>query len=702
MKSKIKIFLMTILIATMILASPINRVEAANSLKLIVEGEDITSIAMPVIENSRTLVPIRFVSEHLGSEVSWDNDTRTVLIEDTNKSILLKINSKLINYDGGKDYALSDVEPKLLNKDGIGNSRTYVPLRLVSDALDIGVEWNENERTVYIDSNRPVEKFENSIEIISQDKNEVISGETTLQVKRSREYPKGSHIKFLLIDQGDTEGFILAKSNNIDGIFKYSPKIEDNGKKALVASIYNQNGILIDGHAMAIEVKLDPKVELAGVDEGQVVATTVDLSANTNFTPLYVKYEMEKINSSSGEDVKLTSVKDPLGAFNWNPMMKENGLYSVRVLAYDTKGKAYYSEAKKIEVNKDRVLTLNGVKENMKIDKSVTLSANRNFDVSETSYMVKDLDTGVVSTLVNIPYGSYTWNPGPDESGIKELFVRVVDRGVTYESEPVRVSVDGEPKIMLEGIKPNQIIGKAAILNYESNVDVDKVEYIITNSSTNKEIYIEPEAGNSEAIYAPLKNEKGERIIEVRGEYRGQIISSEKIKFKVYNGELFSPQPIVKKDEFISLASKLAAKSYKDTGMSAALQTAQAILETGWGQSVPVDKYTGLKSNNLFGIKGRGTKGSVVSNTWEVYNGETYRVDADFRAYENLDESWKDHKTFLINGERYKDFTEVMYDYTKGAWALKRAGYATDPEYPIKLINLIIKYNLDDLDKIKI
>ena len=135
--------------------------------------------------------------------------------------------------------------------------------------------------------------------------------------------------------------------------------------------------------------------------------------------------------------------------------------------------------------------------------------------------------------------------------------------------------------------------------------------------------------------------------------------------------------------------------------MSAALQVAQSILETGWGQSVPTDKYTGLLSNNLFGIKGKGPAGSVTSNTWEVYNGITYRVDADFRAYHNVDQSWAAHKEFL-NGERYTSFRAVMYDFTQGAWALKRAGYATDPQYPIKLMKLINQYNLYELDKVGI
>ena len=51
----------------------------------------------------------------------------------------------------------------------------------------------------------------------------------------------------------------------------------------------------------------------------------------------------------------------------------------------------------------------------------------------------------------------------------------------------------------------------------------------------------------------------------------------------------------------------------KRSGMSAALQTAQAMLESGWGQSIPVDKYNGELSYNLFGIKGTGTAGTVIS-----------------------------------------------------------------------------------------
>ena len=134
--------------------------------------------------------------------------------------------------------------------------------------------------------------------------------------------------------------------------------------------------------------------------------------------------------------------------------------------------------------------------------------------------------------------------------------------------------------------------------------------------------------------------------------------------------------------------------------MSAALQVAQAILETGWGQSIPVDKYSGLFSNNLFGIQGTGPAGTVISNTWEEYNGVAFRIDANFRAYHSIEQSWGDHKNLLLVAARYQPFRDVMYDSNLGAWALKRAGYATDSQYPMKLMDIIMRFDLRKLDDV--
>jgi hypothetical protein len=238
-------------------------------------------------------------------------------------------------------------------------------------------------------------------------------------------------------------------------------------------------------------------------------------------------------------------------------------------------------------------------------------------------------------------------------------------------------------------------------LTYRSNVDLSDVQFVLTNRGTGETRTLNANPETDKAIYTPQPQDTGDWRIIARGSYNGRIVTSDTVDFEVYAQEIFGPYSIVPKDQFKSFASQMAVETYRRTGMSAAIQTSQAILETGWGQYVPSDKYTGKESNNLFGIKGSASNGSVISNTWEVYNGVTYRIDAEFRAYKDPVESWNDHKV-LLQKDRYGIFRDVMYNSTMGAWAIRRAGYATDPSYPIKLIDIIRTNNLREYDKVSL
>ena len=89
---------------------------AAPPIRLVADGKDITSLASPVIENGRTLVPIRFVTEELGGKVDWKDKEKRVIIQKDNLLVNLKINSLLVSYeDGQKNYSLMDVEPKIID-----------------------------------------------------------------------------------------------------------------------------------------------------------------------------------------------------------------------------------------------------------------------------------------------------------------------------------------------------------------------------------------------------------------------------------------------------------------------------------------------------------------------------------------------------------------------------------------------------------
>src|SRR5665648_763406 len=143
-----KLYIILFSVAFLLVFGSITHVNAESNIKLIVDGNDITYLSSPILENDRTLVPIRFISEEIGAIVTWDGENRTVLVQKDNKSVFLKIDKRLIDYNNGSFFQLSDVAPMIIN------DRTYVPLRLISNALGLGIEWDGETRTVYVDSSK--------------------------------------------------------------------------------------------------------------------------------------------------------------------------------------------------------------------------------------------------------------------------------------------------------------------------------------------------------------------------------------------------------------------------------------------------------------------------------------------------------------------------------------------------------------------
>jgi len=668
---------------------------AEDTIKIVIDGKRIKSDVDPYIKNDRTLVPIRVISEELDSLVEWDGEKREVHIYKEDMHLVLRIDSYLVEYtnDNETTYALLDVAPE------ISEDRTFVPLRLVSNALGVGIEWDNDKRTVFVDSSESSEftKFFD-VKISSVKAGQTITGTTLLKTDTSNGLPKGAkEIKYLLLDKDTAKGFVIAAGDPAQA-HEWIPAMEDNGQKILVAAFYDAKGNFLAGDSIPVTVKIQPQIKLNGITEGQLItANSVPLSTILNFSAAYVKYEM--INPDNGA-YYISPEVDPVKPFTMIPVMEDNGNMSVRVIAYDIKGNPYYGQYVNIRINVDKYLYLSGVKQGQTVDGSVTLLAQRNFNVTDTEYYVVDRATGKETLLHKAPYGSYTWFPGPKDAGSKDLYVKVTDTaGNVHVSDRVTVNVTGNPKLLLQGIGPGQVLTETTSLNIKTNVELDGIKYILKNVRTGRDLII---SGKSTAVVIPEEGDDGQWTIRVEGTYGGKTIKSEEVKFSIYTGPLYSAKPVIEKDKYLDLVSDLAIETRKATGMSAALQVAQAILETGWGQSVPVDKYDGKFSYNLFGIKGEGTNGSVTSNTWEEYNGVAFRIDAEFRAYNNVKESWQDHKDLLLLRERYAPFRKVMYDSTQGAWELKRCGYATDSLYAVKLINLIERYGLKELDEVTI
>lgn len=141
------------------------------------------------------------------------------------------------------------------------------------------------------------------------------------------------------------------------------------------------------------------------------------------------------------------------------------------------------------------------------------------------------------------------------------------------------------------------------------------------------------------------------------------------------------------RSQYIQKWSETAIDQMIASGVPASITLAQACLESANGTST-----LAIEANNHFGIKCRG------------WSGPTYRHDDDlkdecFRSYDRAEQSFSDHSDFLRYNDRYASLFDLLpTDYKGWAYGLKKAGYATDPNYAEKLIKIIEDYRLYEYD----
>jgi uncharacterized FlgJ-related protein len=143
-------------------------------------------------------------------------------------------------------------------------------------------------------------------------------------------------------------------------------------------------------------------------------------------------------------------------------------------------------------------------------------------------------------------------------------------------------------------------------------------------------------------------------------------------------------------EQYIEKYKLIAIDEMLEYHIPASITLAQGILESGSGNS-----RLAVQGNNHFGIK--------CHSDW---NGQRIYEDDDknhecFRKYTEAEDSYRDHSLFLSRKSRYAFLFDLKTtDYKAWAKGLKKAGYATNPHYPKRLIDLIQRYNLDQYDKV--
>ncbi len=148
-------------------------------------------------------------------------------------------------------------------------------------------------------------------------------------------------------------------------------------------------------------------------------------------------------------------------------------------------------------------------------------------------------------------------------------------------------------------------------------------------------------------------------------------------------------EPRLTAEQYIAQFKEAAIADMKKTGVPASITMAQGMFESDYGNSALASI-----AKNHFGVK--------CHKDW---GGDTYYMDDDapnecFRKYNSVEESYDDHSNFLRTRDRYKFLFDLsITDYKGWANGLKQAGYATNPAYADKLIEIIERYNLQALDE---
>ena len=148
-----KIISIVLAVSILLSMSVVAFAENTDKVTVTLDGAEIIfPDAQPFVDSrDRTLVPIRFVSEAMGAQVDWENDTQTVVIQKEKDNI---------RYAIGQPIAYLNGEMLVFDSFGIlKEDRTFVPLRFIAEMLSCDVDWQQETQTVVITSPGEAVKF---------------------------------------------------------------------------------------------------------------------------------------------------------------------------------------------------------------------------------------------------------------------------------------------------------------------------------------------------------------------------------------------------------------------------------------------------------------------------------------------------------------------------------------------------------------
>ena len=169
----------------------------ANNISIYINNSKIETPDAPYIKDSRTLVPIRVISENLGVEVGWNNTTREISLKKDGNETILPLGKNLYIQNG--EQKATDIAPE------IKNSRTFVPLRLIAELYGKQVNWDNTSKSVLINDKGTevvVPKAQQTSNTFQEAKViKVVDGDTIV-IDRGQGQEK---VRFILVDTPETK-----------------------------------------------------------------------------------------------------------------------------------------------------------------------------------------------------------------------------------------------------------------------------------------------------------------------------------------------------------------------------------------------------------------------------------------------------------------------------------------------------------------
>lgn len=304
---KTKRLLSALLVLAMLISTFIIPAMADDTIKVLLNGTELTFDVPPQLINGRTMVPMRKIFEAMGAEVEWDNDTQTVTATKDDIVIIMQINNLVISISG-KEIVL-DVPPRLVD------GRTLVPVRAVAEGLGADVKWEGETKKVFITKEAvPPNKFILTDELRERG----IKTNVLVECTNNKENTK-SHGSGVIISQ---DGLIVTSFHVIDN--KDSIKITTSEEKSysdvrivgyvksldLAVLKITENGLSFAHIATDFNIKESEDIYTIGNPKDKVNVITQGVVYNTD--TMYFGYTMiqciiEADHGSSGGGVYNTN-----------------------------------------------------------------------------------------------------------------------------------------------------------------------------------------------------------------------------------------------------------------------------------------------------------------------------------------------------------------------------------------------------------